>query len=245
MNNLTVVAFYPGGGGNRYRRLLEGKSFSEPNRVYDDLFKDQSFVNRYLTRAPDVTGQRFVLTHCLNYSHIVQQLNPSQVFVILTDFKKSLLREWKLNGFSLYQNRVVEDQPQQLINTYNAIKDPGWPDIDGVVPDQYMEEVVAKLQEFKINDTLDSAWETIKWHHEYYKQYPIEVGHATVVSDRAFNTVMDQELNSYHSDVFDFCWQTYTDLGPKAPVVDLHNIWQDQNKSLARNENSLLRSQLV
>ena len=42
MNDITVIAFYPGGGGNRYLRKLLNREFKTANISYDSKSVDPS-----------------------------------------------------------------------------------------------------------------------------------------------------------------------------------------------------------
>lgn len=226
MNNITVIAFYPGGCGNRYLRKLKNKEYSTPGITYDKHFSDQKIENRYLLNDFALIEGDYCLTHCINYSRVKQLLNPTRAILIHTDFKKSLRREWMHDGIKLYnQNKQITDQ---TIKTYNAIRDVSWPTIINIdqfnmLPDRFKDEVIQQLSILKVSEELDSAWAVINWHHEYYLQYTLEMGKFEPVDDVTFMNLVNVELDRYSSPVFDFCWDVYTELGKSAPIVELYN----------------------
>jgi hypothetical protein len=176
----TVIGYYPGGGGNRYFRYTQEREFEKFDTAYDqyNLFPEY----RYLTAELEFPLKSpIILTHCLNAERIKTTIGTCDIVFILSDFKKSLLREWILNG-----------RNKEHINL----------DVD------------------------EQAWATIVWHHDYYKKFPIDVMDHKVIdlsTDKdKFSQLMNEELDRYHCEIFDFCWNTYTTQGENAPIVSLY-----------------------
>ncbi len=194
MNDLSIIAFYPGGGGNRYLRYLQNKDFNNYNISYDIESESQHDEYRYLlTPFSTSIGSNVILTHCLVPQQIIKFFGPCNITILQTDFKKSLRREWCLQGLQFYKEKVQNDLDYELIN---------------------------------------SAWSTIVWHHAYYNQYPMitdgcKVVDVTTGSDK-FAKVMQQELENYHSKLFEFCWNIYSSRGPSAPIITLYDQHKDE-----------------
>ena len=221
---MIVISFYPGGGGNRYLRKLQGAEYKTTGITYDDTFKDQLFAYRYLTESVPPVSTEIVLTHCMDYERIESLLHPEQIFVIQTDLHKSLRREWVLNGHELYSQNYNEAHDNVIVELYNAIKTDAWPLCSNyqefvILPDLYKNEVLVKLVD--VPKKVESAWATITWHVNYYKTS--NIGLATIVTDNEFMNVINNELDNYTNDIFDFCWQQYQQYGINAPIVDLYN----------------------
>ena len=226
VNNITVIAFYPGGCGNRYLRKLQNKEYSTSGVTYDKLFSNQKFEHRYLLADILQIEGEYCLTHCINYRKVKKLLNPTRAVFIKTDFKKSLRREWVHDGIRLYKQN--KQNTNQTIETYNAIRDVSWPEIINIdefnmLPNRFKAEVTQQLSMLKVSEELDSAWSVINWHHEYYAQYPLEMGNFETVNDVTFMNLVNVELDRYSSPVFDFCWNVYTELGKSAPIVELYD----------------------
>lgn len=194
MNDLSIIAFYPGGGGNRYLMYLQNKDFNKYHVSYDHKRTGQQVEYRYLlTPLSTLISSNFILTHCLAPQQIIKFFGPCNITILETDFKKSLRREWCLQGLQLYKKKVQNDPDYELVN---------------------------------------SAWSTIVWHHAYYNQYPIDTNGCKVIdvangSDK-FSKVMQQELENYHSKLFEFCWDIYNSQGPSAPIITLYDQHKDE-----------------
>jgi hypothetical protein len=115
---------------------------------------------------------------------------------------------------------------------YCIIKDPSWPTVHSVeeldqLPDKILKEVAMDYNQIT-NNTVDvpeklnqlthtfinkinSAYEIIKWHLDYYQKYPVKFSSVDQVIDienstDEFSSLMKQELNLYHSEIFDQVW---------------------------------------
>jgi hypothetical protein len=58
---------------------------------------------------------------------------------------------------------------------------------------------------------VNSSYEIIKWHKEYYSTYPVEFSSKDTVIDIStgtedFSITMQYELNLYSSEIFDLAW---------------------------------------
>jgi len=224
VSDITVIAFYPGGGGNRYLRKLLNEEFTTANVAYDYKFSNQLFNHRYLLDdILEPPRSKYVLTHCMNYSRIRSVFGDVDVKMILTDFKQSIRREWMLNGDAMYKQKYTENQEENTVSAYNGISDENWPVCTNYadflkLPTRYKTEVLAKLS--IAPDELMSAWAAITWHNKYYIRYPVESTGANVVTDVDFMDVISSELARYSNDIFDFCWKN---SDPAVPIVDLYN----------------------
>ena len=232
-NNITVIAFYPGGGGNRYLLSLLNQEYSTLGTTYDRRFLNQSSSFRYLLADQNIELPRYCLTHCMNASHIEQVLNPKDIIFIDTDLQQSLQRQWYHDKGQLYSKNSSTKTPDdyQIILAYQGIKDSTWPAVNSIEDFNALEqrirnEVIETMQKNTSSVELESAWETIDWHHQYYAQYPVEFKDYSVVSvsgNTPYAKVMQQELAYHQSELFGFCWDTYKTYGREAPIVDLYN----------------------
>jgi len=234
VNDVTVIAFYPGGGGNRYLRMLQNEEFATPGITYDKKFIDQKLKYRYLLDDKlDGIPDKYCLTHCLNFNRIKQVIDPARIIFLNTDFEKSLKREWIHDGVRLYVS--TESQTDKILFTYSSIKDTSWPNITSIeeyncLPTAYKKETEQQLANNNVSVELDSAWASIVWHHEYYNNvYPATLDKFENAQESEFYTVMNTELNSYSNSLFDFCWEVYKTLGKTAPIVDLYNQYTEKD----------------
>ena len=171
---IDVIAFYPGGGGNRYIRYIAGLEYSQNNAVYDRQAPSQFFANRYLTNGVD-TSKNIILTHCLNKEHIKSLIENCRITFLISDFKKSLHREWKLMGHARY----TPNYDTIKIEHYNAVKDPSWPDVNTAedlltLPEHIKNEINTTYKQIDhlVNPDgeyqyLVTAFATISWHDNY------------------------------------------------------------------------------
>ena len=61
---------------------------------------------------------------------------------------------------------------------------------------------------------VNSSYEIIKWHTEYYSTYPVEFSSKDTVIDIAtatdnFSITMQHELNLYNSEIFNDAWNKF------------------------------------
>ena len=160
----------------------------------------------------------------------MQKLFPGyKITYIVSDLRMSLKREWYLAG----HDKFVSQQTTQILDRlehYNAFKDKSWPicnnhtdlamlpsDIIEEVNDNYNKNVqrssvgILKELETEILNKINSSYETIRWHKEYYAKYPIEFSDDCKVIDITrdqdnFSTVMRREFALYNSEIFDLAW---------------------------------------
>jgi len=91
-----IIAFYPGGGGNRYYHYLQGRRDFDQLTTYDSLLTDQEFSYRYLTSDSSLPDQELILTHCVN-APLLRRLFPAHTITIIeSDLDASIQREWFL-----------------------------------------------------------------------------------------------------------------------------------------------------
>jgi hypothetical protein len=93
-----IIAFYPGAGGNRCQRMMQNLEWQQSNIAYDAVNLGQNYKNRYLLGDAVNTDQDFILTHCLNKTHLQNKIPGHDIVFIVGDIKACLQREWRLAG---------------------------------------------------------------------------------------------------------------------------------------------------
>jgi hypothetical protein len=226
-----IIAFYPGAGGNRYQRMMQNLVWQQSNISYDAINPGQDFKNRYLLSESVNTDRDFILTHCLNKTHLQNKIPGHNIIFIIGDLKACLQREWLLAGHNLYIKKQT-DQILHRLEHYNAIKDAAWPvcishdELDNL-PRHILQEVdqdykkivkrqqpagdILRMLETAAINKVNSSYEIIKWHKEYYSTYPVEFSSKDTVIDIStgtedFSITMQYELNLYSSEIFDLAW---------------------------------------
>lgn len=227
-----IIAFFPGAGGNRFLQRMLNKEWSSPDTSYDDVNIDQAFEHRYLLGAVPNSQSGYVLTHCMNSKKLQQTFPGQPVTFIKSDLCCSLQREWTLNGHKRFEQRVVDPVVSKLEH-YQAVRDPSWPQINSEAQlaqlplniqielnrdyEQVMSGVPMSVPHTLVRVTktivskINSSYEIITWHRDYYQQYPVDFSGASQVIDinndnSDFCMLMRQELNRYHSDLFQQVW---------------------------------------
>jgi hypothetical protein len=224
-----IIAFYPGAGGNRYQRMMQNLEWQQSDTSYDAVNPGQDFNNRYL--LGDAVNQDFILTHCLNKTRLQNKIPGHDIVFVVGNLKACLQREWRLAGHNRYIKKQTTLDLHRL-DHYNAIKDRAWPvcvslnDLDNLPKhilqevDQDYKKIVKRQQpaadilsslETAAIDKVNSSYEIIKWHTEYYSTYPVEFSSKDTVIDIGtgtdnFSITMQQELNLYHSEIFNDAW---------------------------------------
>lgn len=229
-----IIAFYPGAGGNRYLQRLLGNDWSQPHTSYDPVNTTQQYLHRYLLDHVPQTDSQHILTHCMNSQKIQQTFPGHAIVFIKSDLQASLQREWALHGHQRFLDRTTKNSVSRLQH-YIAFKAPAWPDIlseDQIdqLPANIKQEVeidyikvvnntvhtvpgiLAQLTQNTIHK-INSAYEIIQWHLDYYDQYPVDFTCAEQVIDidagnNEFGVLMQTELNRYHSEIFNQVWDT-------------------------------------
>jgi hypothetical protein len=225
-----IIAFYPGGGGNRYRQFLVGNDWKKFKVSYDEANSDQLFKYRYLTELSYHNDLPHILTHCMN-SGVIKKLFPNNpIVVIKADLQTCLRREWMLHGHKLFMNNKIKNTVPRL-DHYNAIKDSQWPmvyteDQIDQLPDTILQEVMTNYKKITridvpynllsltqtLIDKINSAYEIVNWHFNYYQEKPVDFSQADTIIDIAtgkdeFSLLMQQELELYPSEIFDQVWK--------------------------------------
>lgn len=229
---VTIISFYPGAGGNRYYRYTKNKSWTEHDISYDQTVSNQYADNRYfIDDKKYVYNNDCILTHCVNTTRLKKLFPDSYIIVIKSSLKQTLLRKLKLDGISEYLNKVQDNIDR--IEHYRQYKDPGWPDVLSVkdlekLPKHILNEVNENLKTIKSTKTLeinspidllkqkyniliDSYYETIKWHIEYYKKYPTDLLFADLIVDInsdncEFSKFMKKEIDFYYDELYNQIW---------------------------------------
>jgi hypothetical protein len=227
-----IIAFYPGAGGNRYLKMLEGSDYKMHNKSYDIQVTGQFNKNRYILEKSIDRNQPYILTHCLNVKHLQKNFPGRKIVFITADLKSCLRRAWLLVGHA----RFVEQQMSSINNTgriehYNAVKDSNWPECNSVtdidkLPKQILDEVNADYKKItKISNNgldkiknnvlcqVDSCFATISWHKNYYQSYPVDTEPEDNIiqienGTDEFCQTMQHELSLYHSEIFDLVWDS-------------------------------------
>ncbi|CAB4138020.1 hypothetical protein UFOVP328_213 [uncultured Caudovirales phage] len=222
-----IIAFYPGGCGNRYLQYLLGNEWATHRRSYDNA-AFQLFEHRYLLSSVPPAVQEHTLTHSVNSQQIGGAFPDQPIVFIKTDLQKSLRREWMLHGHQRFMTKKAKAD-RSRIEHYNAIKDTTWPEVDTPemldhlpphilkeVTDNYVQTIsstgVISDMITEYSDKIESAYENIQWHLDYYKTYPKDFSKATAVidvesSDIEFAQIVRNELELYSSEVFDNVWK--------------------------------------
>lgn len=222
-----IIAFYPGGGGNRYLQYLLGNEWSTHNRSYDNT-AFQLFEHRYLLSSAPPAVKEHILTHSMNSEQIGHAFPDQLIVFIKTDLQQSLRREWMLHGHQRFMTKKAKADKSR-IEHYNAIKDSTWPTVDSLeilykLPPHILQEVNSNyvptitstgvisdiITEY--SDKIESAYENIQWHLDYYKTYPENFSKSTTVidissSETEFAQIIRTELELYSSEVFDNVWK--------------------------------------
>mgnify|MGYP003338022682 FL=1 len=173
-------------------------------------------------------------------SQKIKQIFPDHAMVFIkSDLRLSLQREWALHGHQRYVARCKQNTVCKLEH-YQAFRAPNWPNIDtedqiDQLPDEIKQQVQADYDQVVASvdhntldtdivarltrdatDKINSAYEAITWHLEYYKKYPVDFSTAHHVIDidteaNEFCKLMQNELNRYHSELFTQVWSTIHD----------------------------------
>lgn len=223
-----VIAFYPGGGGNRYLQMLLGNSWTKLKTSYDTTNR-QKYEYRYLLETMPAPSYGNVLTHCMNRKKIIKELQCSEITFIKTNLQQSLKREWLLHGYKIYMDKKINNNISKL-DHYQAFKDHQWPDVNTIeqlesLPEHILNEVNSDYNKITIPavpgqllqitqeciNKINSAYETIVWHRDYYQRFPVDFSTADTVidvetSNDEFSIFMRQELSLYQSEIFDSVW---------------------------------------
>ena len=226
-----IIAFYPGAGGNRYLRMMQNLEWQQSDTSYDAVNPGQDYKNRYLLDDAVNTDQEFILTHCLNTTQLQNKIPGHNIVFVLGDLKTCLQREWQLAGHNRYIKKQTALDLHRL-DHYNAIKDQAWPVCDSLdalddLPKHILQEVdqdykkivkqqqpatdVLSMLETAAINKVNSSYEIIKWHKEYYSTYPVEFSNKDTVVDIAtgtddFSITMQHELSLYNSEIFNDAW---------------------------------------
>jgi len=231
-----IIAFYPGAGGNRYQRMMQNFEWQKSDISYDTVNQTQDFNNRYLLGDASNIDRDVILTHCLNKTHLQNKIPGHDIIFVLGDLKACLQREWCLAGHDRFiKKQIVQDLHR--LDHYNAIKDVAWPmcvsldDLD-TLPKHILQEVnqdykkivkrqqpatdILSMLETAAIDKVNSSYEIIKWHKDYYSTYPVEFSSQDTVIDIEtgtddFSITMQHELSLYNSEIFDLAWSKLHD----------------------------------
>jgi hypothetical protein len=168
----------------------------------------------------------------MNSQKIQETFPGHSVVFIKSDLQASLQREWALHGHERFIDQTTKNSVSRLEH-YRAFRASGWPDIDhedqiDQLPKNIKQEVkidYAKVINGPVDtvpcvltqltrttiDKINSAYEIIQWHLNYYNRYPVDFACAEQVIDidsghNEFGALMQAELNRYQSEIFKQVW---------------------------------------
>jgi len=222
-----IISFYPGAGGNKYHLSLNNQQWQTHGQYYDNQNISQPPFYRYLYADSKVNVENgYILTHCVNTPLLKKLWPDKKITVLLFDLKSCLRREWVLKGHDSYIDKLSSPD---ILELYNAIRDPSWPMISCVsdlenLPFNIRKELDAEYSCMMIDSThhdavlkkkysiaIDSALANISWHKKYYSDYPLNLDYCdTLINDSNsshFVSHMKIELNLYPNQVYDECWK--------------------------------------
>jgi hypothetical protein len=168
----------------------------------------------------------------MNSQQIAGVFPGQAITFIKSNLQASLRREWILHGHKRFVDLQIQKNVSRLLH-YQAIKDPAWPEIIcteqlNQLPAHILKEVQAdysKVIDQNIDvpallesmarewlDKINSAYEIICWHNQYYNTYPVDFSTAHQVvdidnDDDEFSQLMRKELSLYQSEIFDQVWK--------------------------------------
>jgi hypothetical protein len=92
-----IIAFYPGAGGNRFYKFLQGQTEFESNKGYDQSNPFQTYANRYPNDEQKSVQHSVIFTHCMNYNMITKCWpGHDSIYFISSDRVNSIRRQWQL-----------------------------------------------------------------------------------------------------------------------------------------------------
>jgi len=232
-----IIAFYPGAGGNRYLQKLLSNDWAQTHRSYDLANAEQRYEHRYLMADTVYPASQYTLTHCMNSKRIQQVFPGMPIVFINSGLQASLQREWALHGHQRFVDKNIAVTVSRLSH-YLAIKDPLWPTLDSedqidTLPLDILQEVkndYTKVIDMSLDNSpgvltqitkniigkVNSAYEIIIWHQQYYQKYPVDFSGATRIinidtDNDEFSLLMKKEINLYQSEIFDDVWRVTND----------------------------------
>lgn len=202
-----IICFYPGAGGNRYMRKIQGNDFAELGMSYDNRI-DPKIKYRYLYFSTILEQNQYehtdiILTHCLNTPLIAKIFKNSTIILIYSDLQKSLRREWFLHGLERYRsNANLKNQEKMFVEFYTCYKAPQWPEIESISEYKTLDKKIRhevdcafyqienkteknkSKQDFfldTVNEYALSSYSSIEWHLNYYKEVPLDTTKASKI----------------------------------------------------------------
>lgn len=239
-----IIGYYPGAGGNRLFQYLGDNDYSQHKIAYDTLTNNNLIPVRgaYLIDSSQITliKSKSALLHCVNYDLISQKIDVhnQQVFIIKSDLKQSLRREWALKGKFKPMCHINSDD--FLLDLYKSIRDPSWPVIYSIddyhkLPSRITKEVDEEFEKNSksmntdhTHNFLNAAYTSIAWHIDVYDRYPLNPGPANLIDidndQTEFAKFMRKELSLFSDHtLFNFAWDVFEQHGPDANIIDLYH----------------------
>lgn len=236
-----IIAFYPGGCGNRYLNFIKDKEYQTFSKSYEASNRQKN-TNRYLlsknTKRCEGEDTEIILTHCLNYNKIKYYFPKHSIVALVTDLKSSLRRQFMLDGIDPYNKN---NKVYSILDIYNSIREYSWPriefenQIDKLPVDikQKLEAAIVGYEYYSgpIFKEVVAAFETICFHRKYYETYQptvYTVDETTQIDCNnptdEFTRVVNMEIGLYKNTTFDFAWNIFEKYGPQAPII---NEWEN------------------
>ena len=105
----TVISYYPGAGGHRYKNVLLGRYNNIPGQIYDTGV--DKFNIRYITddNLELTCDNEILLTHCLNIDLIKSKIPNCNCIQIKSDLHTSLRRAWGKFFINLRRSHFTSD----------------------------------------------------------------------------------------------------------------------------------------
>ena len=135
-----IIAYYPGSGGSRFKNKLLSKEYETIGQVYDESYTEHRYLldNYYRIHTADDILQ----LHCMNVDLIKSFFPNAYIYMIKSDFKRSLMRYWVTcgkistqfenildNAFSCiawhveyYNKYPVQELADEIVNINNTTK---------------------------------------------------------------------------------------------------------------------------
>lgn len=199
-----LICFYPGAGGNRFYLYLLNKFYKKHGVSFDrkNNFQGNNFIYRYLESD-----------EIYKFDDVVPVLTHC------LNYKKLKLHFPFKTKFVIIKSDLQSSLRRQWL-------------LEGV--SLYQNELEKKMSVIKFDEffKINSAFETIKFHSNYYNNYTndlfsMENENITKViiqsqSNNEFERFMHSEIDLYQSKVFDFAWDMYKQYGDNTPIIDLY-----------------------
>lgn len=87
-----------------------------------------------------------------------------------------------------------------------------------------VDKVIDNKELVESDNYLDICYNSIVWHNDYYKKYPVDYTNGVVISHgHEFYEFMGSYLSNITDKWFDLAWGLFEQYGSDAPVIDIYN----------------------